>query len=322
MQSLLTFGLDVTPIQIIHYASVHYTSQHKQYWKRFLNAYLEIGETLTSHQWPGNNSMILNSVGNSERMADTSEIIASGLSTMLMCKWFDVAANRIVEIPNMGARKRCDFELISEGKRIIYESKGRSHQKNLSTAVSDGKSKKLNCTASEAYVIACFLPRNGQATNISIYDPESESLDLPQDYTLYIILNYYKNCAWLSGLSLLAHALDERIKEYYSTGKLSRQPLRLSEKVTKVAEEITIQNQQFIRGKFGMSPFSYEDAALCSELEFSLSKDVVKMLSDMDLASLLSFSSTPYTSPASNVNMIETGSFLHLNVDNRVTVYL
>lgn len=91
LQALLNTGLNTFPIQIIHYASVHYTSRHQQLWKRFLNAYLDISQTLISSK-NQSNSLVLGRVGNSERMADTSEIIASGLSSLLMCKWFNVPA--------------------------------------------------------------------------------------------------------------------------------------------------------------------------------------------------------------------------------------
>lgn len=183
--------------------------------------------------------------------------------------------------------------------------------------MNDGKAKKKGCGGDEAYVIACHIPRNGAPTTIEIYDPEPDIYHWSEDHNLYVILNYYRSCAWLSGLSLLAKALDSRIAMYQSTGKILREPLELSQNVYKITEEVSVHNHSFCRGRLPLTLSEHSRNGSTLNIKFALSRDIVQYLSKMDIEGICSHMLDTQVLPNLHASIMETGSLLYIDEDGK-----
>jgi hypothetical protein len=206
LQAWTKNGIEVWGIQIFHYAAINYTTRWDSWPMRFLNALFNGGATITLTE---DGHLALNDKEEHELQAKSSEVLAIGLSTMFMCKWFDINKNTIEKIP--GNKKRCDYSFYKNSKLIIYESKGRAHKNKIGSAVADAQKKKSHHpAASEKYSLIAYLPRNGEAVELLVYDPPVTPGEFEND-NLYRIAKYYQRASMLAGLYILANGIHQRI---------------------------------------------------------------------------------------------------------------
>lgn len=274
---------------------------------RFLNALFNGGATITLTE---DGHLALNDKEEHELQAKSSEVLAIGLSTMFMCKWFDINKNTIEKIS--GNKKRCDYSFYKNNKLIIYESKGRSHKNKIGSAVDDAQKKKSHHpAASEKYSLIAYLPRNGEAVELLVYDPPVTPGEFEND-NLYRIAKYYQGASMLAGLYILANGIHQKIINYEKTGKWGRSPIKLDEKVIKLGWSIHAQDTIFWTQIQPVSYFSKVNKKTYY-LYFELDNRVVELLIDWNLEELLKKQYEDRLIPKNNISIMHDGTIVHFS---------
>jgi len=198
-------GIKLSPINIIHYASVHYIGRFRNNVSmRFINSFIDI---VSSIGISSDGGLYLLSDENNELQARSSEVLAVGICIGLSSKIFSINKNRIGLIDGPG--KRCDFYFIKDNQQYYIESKGRKG--SITTAIQDIFLKKANHDQhSPKYGIISQLPRSTERVNVTVVDPEFVPEEMSTNEQIRRLLVHYKKIAYLSGFWRLGELLTER----------------------------------------------------------------------------------------------------------------
>ncbi len=204
-----TNGIFLTDLSLVHYASIHFQSRFENSFpRRFRHTFDTIEPSIVKNK----RAFCFDDCEEAELQKSSSEVIGVGFSSHLMHDLFDVNVNRINRIPNMGKKKRCDYEILKNSVKYIYESKGRKGSINRAKKeIINQKSSYPDCIK---YGIISHIPRDG-VTPVEIYvvDPNIRLPKFNKNDEVVTLLRHYSRCARLAGFYRLSEKLNERIRK-------------------------------------------------------------------------------------------------------------
>jgi hypothetical protein len=188
-------------------------------------------------------------------MKNVSEVLGVGLANVLMCRVLPAERQTISRIS--GSSSRCDYLIISDGFTTVYEARGRNNINNLFSAATSLPVKKAAHVATHKYGILSFLPVDGLAPEIYVFDPPGDAdLRPPTTEERYLQLSrHYASVAMLAGLGTLSRALVERRKAIISGGKWLSEPLATRGRNWRVFE---IEGRKYAEEEEGVDRFLTE----------------------------------------------------------------
>lgn len=283
-------GLRISPLGVIHSASVHYQGRYRNSPSlRFCNAFIDLFAALSPNNF--NHNLCLNDTESSEFQTRSSEVVAVGLCVNLAAKLFNINYNRIILIETTG--KRCDFHLHKDGNIYLLESKGRKHYSNINSAIDDVFTKKQVNQVNPQYGIISHLPRDGSPASIIVVDPENEYVKIGIEEQVADLLTYYAKYASLAGYWRLANLLYQRVDAIRSNVPLSefnKVPLDF-ENVYKLGNSYTITygdiHFDFFRAKDSSIGFSSEYNNIA--FFFALDRGLINLLVQQRFDDLLHY---------------------------------
>jgi len=208
-------GINLSPIKIIHCASIHYSGRYKN--SRAMQLISSFIELIPSVRNSIDGGLYLFSVENNEFQAKSSEVLAVGICIALSSQLFSINKNKIGLIE--GSSKRCDFYFIQNSMEYFIESKGRKG--SISDAVKDIFNKKSHYSQiSPKYGVISHLPRDNKKVTVTIVDPEFTPKELNKTEEIRRLLLHYSRVAYMSGFWLLGEQLEQRLMEITSYHKL------------------------------------------------------------------------------------------------------
>ncbi|PKQ73768.1 hypothetical protein CJP16_18355 [Aeromonas sobria] len=235
---IMTNGFKVSPLKIIHAASIHYSGRFgSNSHMKFINAFIEIFTSVEPYDATG--LLYFNKSENSEFQGRSSEAIAVGLCISLSEKLFNVNRSRIGLINGSG--KRCDFSLIKDGLEYFIESKGRKN--NIKSAIKDVFVKKTHYAAiSPKYGFISRIPRGKKQTTIEVVDPEFTPNEISRSELIRRLLVHYTKVAALAGFWRLSDQLESRATAIYKGTEITELENRQLdyENILKLGNSITI----------------------------------------------------------------------------------
>jgi len=116
-------GLSLTEFALIHCASIQYQSRFSNSIARRVRYTLDTIEPSIVRNMTG--GFLFSDEEESELQKSSSEVIGVGFAVHLMQQLLDVRFREISRIPLNNGKKRCDFEVVKNKARYIFESKGR-----------------------------------------------------------------------------------------------------------------------------------------------------------------------------------------------------
>lgn len=215
--TLATTGLSISPLGIIHAASIHYSGKFPNSRPlRLLNAFFDIFVNVTPNS---GNDLLINDHETPEFQTNSSEVIAAGLCISTTSRLFSIPHSRISQIHTNG--KRCDYRFTLNNRSYVIESKGRKGTD--SHAIADIFLKKSQYPNHSAkYGIIAHIPRNGDRVTLRVVDPEHEPSPVPRYRLMRQILSHYVRLSYLSGFWRLGDLLKSRIHQLNSDIALTR----------------------------------------------------------------------------------------------------
>ncbi|MCC1497949.1 hypothetical protein [Alcanivorax sp. 1008] len=205
--SMSNDGLLISPLKIIHCASIHYVSRFNDPFRQFISSYLEIVPSTVGHR--PNNYLYFFSNENHEMQGRSTEVIAVGLCIYLTQKLFGLRRSRITPIDD--TKKRCDFQFEKNMLAYVVESKGRKGY--TGKAISDIFEKKDNYPDTmPKYGVVSKIPRNGRKTTIDVVDPEYKPTEVTKVQQVVSLLRHYSAVSELSGFWRLSDLLKSRAR--------------------------------------------------------------------------------------------------------------
>lgn len=203
--NIQTNGIKLSPINIIHYACIHYSGRYKKNSiMKFINSFVEL---IPSIQNSSGTDLYLSDEENNEFQAKSSEVLAVGICIGLTSKLFAINKNEIGLIEGSG--KRCDFYFIKNNLEYYIESKGRKGA--ISSAISDVLDKKSEYQPyAPKYGIISQLPRNGNKVHATVVDPDFIPTEITFREKIRRLLFHYSKVSYLAGFWLLGDLLVER----------------------------------------------------------------------------------------------------------------
>jgi len=301
-KNMIDNGMPTRGIQIFHYAAVHYNTRWDNYPARFLNALFNVAPAISDN----GNYLNLNDSEEPELQRGSSEVLGIGLSNMFMCRCFGVNINRIEKIQDSG--KRCDYRFPYNNQVVIFESKGRAHREQISSARKDCIQKKCNYNANLKYAIISHLPRDGSATTLHIFDPPGDN-GLVSFNEKYVIAKHYSRVSELSGLTILAEAIRKRLGQYEKTGEWDISPLLINN-VMKIGLSIQIGNNTFWTRR-SLKEFKYGDQNYY--VHFGLHNRVIDLLMNWDIEQLSKFRFEDNVIEDHSISQMSDGSFFYVS---------
>ncbi len=286
-----TQGFFLNEISLIHYASIHYQSKFHNSLSRRFKYTLDTIEPAIIHG--SSDSFIFSGTEESELQRITSEVIGVGFSVGLMHRLLDVKLNAINKLPEAGSMKRCDYEILKNNSRIIFESKGRKY--DIEGAKKEILSQKSNYTHCVKYGIISHIPRDNTPSQLFVIDPEEEPSKIDKHYMIISLLNHYSKGARLAGFYRLSEKLNDRL---YAIGLVENDTDRFKGKsleyknIFKIGKtlQITVDNLSF-QSFFAPDLQNGLKATLedNSMLIFGMDKNLIRLLESQDYDQLLEY---------------------------------
>lgn len=224
---------------------------------------------------------------------------------MFMCRWFGINVNRIEKI--QGSGKRCDYKFPFNNEVVVFESKGRSDKSKINNARADCILKKSNYNANLMYGIISYLPRDGSDVMLNIFDPPVNNDPLSFDEK-YLIAKHYSRITELSGLTLLAKAIQERLSLYERNGQWDTSQLPISN-VAKIGMSIQYGNNTFWTRK-SLKEFNCDSQKYY--VQFGLHNRVIDLLNSWDIDELSKFKLEDAVIEDYNISLLSDGSLFYL----------
>ena len=305
LEAMLKNGLKLYGIQIFHYGAPHYSTRHSRPSLRFLNGLFNGGTSI----YYDSGELKLNENEGSELQMGSTEIISVGLSNMLVCKWFGIKSNRLSTIET--SKKRCDYEFLLDGKKYVYEVKGRKYKGKINEALLDARKKKSYQSGDEKLAIICHLPRDGSSLSIYLYDPEIEDDNLYDEK--YYVLKYYMNFARMSGLFILADKIEERLEIFRQSLEWINIPLRYDKQVTKMVLEIKVNNTKYYSLRNPANTKLNFSDSLGYNLHFGISNEVIDYIDNWNLDGLLQYEGPELVDEEKKVSCLKDGTIMYLS---------
>lgn len=241
-------GLELTDLSLIHYASIHYQSRFKNsVSRRFKHTLDTIEPSLTNINAGG---FYFSNYEDSELQKMSSEVIGVGFAMALSHRLLGIPCNRMKRINPLGMRKRCDYEALKDGNRIIIEAKGTKG--NVNGARNKITAQKGSYPADCAkYGVISHIPRDHRPTSLTVVDPDAEFWQVSRDYQILSLLDHYSRVARLAGFYRLSEKLNERIDSIISgntnTASLQGRKLEFGNvRKLGVSLGVVLNNQRFI----------------------------------------------------------------------------
>jgi hypothetical protein len=302
-------GLFLTDLALIHCSSIHFQSKFSNNISRRLRYTLDTIETsLVKNKY---NKFIFNSSEEPELQKISSEVLSVGFSTHLMHRLFDINFNNINRLQANGKEKRCDYEILKNGFRYIYECKGR--KSGINSAKEEIELQKKSYPNTTKYGCITHIPRNKDACELHVIDPEVIVYEYDDNHKIIKILEHYTLVAKLSGFYRLASELINRIKllkinnnafeynnieiEYDNSIKLGR------------SYEFLLFNERY---EFFSSP--NENVGFRKRLNngyllvFGMQKRIIELLEKQDFNNLLKYRSQNFVTE--NYSLLDNGTIL------------
>ena len=209
--SLSERGLHISPLGLIHAASLHYYGKFPgSIQQRLENAFIDIFHNVADD--PNDGLFILDSE-TAEFQTKSTEVIAAGLCVETISRLFDVSHNRISPIHT--TKKRCDFKFILNGRSYVVESKGRKGR--TSAAIADIFRKKAQYPSDiPKYGIISNIPRDGGSVSIDVIDPDYEPRIVPRYQLTRLLLYHYARLSYLAGFWKMGDLLLKRVSSLTS----------------------------------------------------------------------------------------------------------
>ncbi|TEB05594.1 hypothetical protein Psch_02635 [Pelotomaculum schinkii] len=299
-------GLSLYPIQIPHYASVHYVGRWGTLSGRFCNAFLNIAASFDA---PPDSQYLTLKNEYHELKTNSSEIIGVGLATISMCRIFNARLPEVSRIDGSG--KRCDYRISKNREIIIYEARGREHKSDFTKAAKEIPAKKQAHVADYKYGIISSLPRDGMPVQIYFYDPPGdEHVNPPSHFEMLInTAKYYEKASRLSGYFILADKINSRINKCLAQGDWIEGELEIPENVIKMGDEYRIQNLSFWSA---MQPAIAPSRDYKIGLRFGLHNRVRNYLIRWQINSLLEYTCPEIIDYEKKISIAQDGTLLKI----------
>ena len=323
LRNLLTTGLRVRPIQLVHYASAHFLSRNGFQLTRLGMAFGHLSGALYRN---ANESLCLRRTGDHEWMGDVSEVLGVGIATLAMCRTLPARFAEISRIDATGPR--CDFEVVTNGLTVIYEARGRNSRKRAIAAKAGLPGKKAARPASFKYGLISSLPNDGNPAELFIFDPPADdNVNGPtEDEHRLQIARHYTTMAAHAGLHTLAKSLAKRTSEIRASQKWIAGPLinELPNSRSTISQEGRsflqdekadtdtqwIEDDRPRRLPHRLNPPSDSKPRL--RLEFGLDSRVVDALRRWDFSQIFDIPLKTHTSFERLIHIAEDGSLLRI----------
>lgn len=237
--SLRKNGITISPINIIHSASIHYTGRFDNSMAlRFINSFIDIIASVKNTTNNGDGLLFSDEESN-EFQTKSSEVIAVGICITITSNLFNISRNTINLIEGSG--KRCDFCFIKNSLQYYIESKGR--KVDINPAIKDIFKKKSNYNSiSPKYGVISHIPRDSSSTKVTIVDPDFIPEEINKNEKIKRLFLYYSKLSHMIGFWRLAELLRERynkISEGFNYTDFNNKPLDY-DNVVKLGRRISI----------------------------------------------------------------------------------
>lgn len=300
---ILASGLSISPLALIHAASVHYSGRFKNSSRmQFINAFVEIFNSVEPFHADGH--LCFNENENSEFQGRSTEAIAVGLCIRLSEKLFCVNRSRICLIDGSG--KRCDFSLVIDQLEYFIESKGRKG--GTASAIQDVFAKKVNYPAtSPKYGFVSSVPRGIHATSMEVVDPEFTPREISRNELIRRLLVHYSKVSALAGFSHFSNLLESQANairngtkiETLENRKLIGDDIQESGEFTKIHSSNDSFNFFFPNEKHSVFGEVFEG----NEALFIMEKRLIEILNNQEYQALIDYNlSTADSSRSDDVN--------------------
>lgn len=219
-------GLYLTDLNMMHCASIHYQSR---FLRNIARTFRYTFDTIEPSLFAKTRHFYFNDNEEPELQKQSSEVIGVGFAISLFQQLFDVNFNAFQRILPQGSQKRCDFEVVKNGRRILLESKGR--KQGLQRAINEIVNQKNPAMQTPKYGCISIIPRNSRIPNnpvtITVVDPPFDPESISKEQRILQLLTYYTRVSQLCGLKELAFHLNKKIKELtaYPKGIFQPKPL-------------------------------------------------------------------------------------------------
>lgn len=315
-QQIQNNGLNVSPLKIIHSASVHYQTRFRSSPSmRFINAFVEIVSSLSN--LPNDNNFYLNSEESGEFQAHSTEVLGVGFSVALTSKLFAINKNRIMVIEDSG--KRCDLSFEKNNLEYIIESKGRQKRGQIKKAIDYIFEQKNTYPHSRKYGIVSFLPRDRTPISLIVVDPENVEVPINRDDLILRLLKYYSAQSTLAGFWRLSSLLNSRIKQIELGVPISEFEGRSLDyqNIIKMGRGYSISFQDYeLETFFNVNDnigFRYQTER--KQYFYALDKQIIQILESQDYSELLNYT---YKNSIDTTVSIRDNSF---SINNDGTIF-
>lgn len=318
-------GLFLTKLNLFHYASIHYQSRNAnspsgKLWNTF-DAWRAISPSLIN----SSGSFLFSDHEDSELQKQSSEVIAVGFANHLMHRLLNVNSNRINKLPIQGVRKRCDFEVLKQTKRYIFEAKGRKREYDLKYAKQEIADQKAAYDKDIAkFGVITHIPRDGTPTKIYVTDPEVNLPKINRHYIIISLLQFYSSAARLAGFYRLSEKINQRLIDIEAmandTKVFNGRGLDYS-KTVKLGKSIT-----FFVGEHGYESFFSPNLEMGLKLQFrngkmlifGMESEILEILDEQDFDKLLTYEIPNEFKNGRSYSVLDNGSFLILADEDKI----
>lgn len=312
----------IRPIQIFHYAVVKFSKVKRMHIVNFLACWaMFFGDFEIKDK-----KLYIRSNFGSELEGIASEILALGLATMFMCRWFEIKVSIIKTITNTDAKKRMDCIFFHSGHRIAYEAKGRQNINKLQSAIKDSKEKKEQgmVSANEKYAIVAYLPRMGKEdapVELILADPPVSEKKYP-DETYENIAKHYENITRLIGLYDLSNAIGQKMTSDIKDKSPILETLNLEGVETKTVDfsnethifyfkkNFVPDSTLFLERFIGLCPFNINLKSV--RFQLGIDKKIVDNLMKWNIKKLLEDEYDEWSDLEKGISIISDGTILWL----------
>ena len=313
---ILSNGLQISPLKVIHSASVHYQGRYrKSPALRFLNALLELLPSFLS--LPEDTNFYLNNLESSEFQTQSSEVLGVGLCISLTSKLFGINKNRISTIDD--TNKRCDFTFEKNNIEYFIESKGRKDTNNIRPAINDTFLKKLSYNNGSKYGIISFLPRNLTPVSIIMVDPDSTEILINRNDLILKLLKYYARQSLLAGFWRLAQVLNQRVESIQQGVSISQLENRSVDykNIAKLGRgyTISIENTDLETFFNADSRVGFRSIINDKQLFYALDKNIIDILETQNYEALINYS---YRNGEEQTLIVDETNYFSLNNDGTI----
>ena len=304
-------GIILSPVQIIHAASIHYQGKfRKGKLLRLANAYLDILHNIEPVM---DEKLKLKNTESSEFKTKSTEVIAVGICVAAAERLFRINRNRISVIET--SKKRCDFEFVKEQNVYTIESKGRQRKEDVDFAIRSIFKQKDGYAGPKYGFVSC-LPRDGQRAELSIVDPDFVEFQISRIDLIKRLLRYYSKLSYLAGFYLLGGALEYRASQLVEEEDLVRLDKRsLDLSVAKLGTSLVLRvgehgwNFFIPRGREYGFRVEFENY----RFQFGISEHLIELLISQDFLGIENYRqefSESFTSLETPISVASDGSAL------------